>query len=168
VPKNRAAHADNGIPVVLMQRSGRSWEVGMATRIGARMPGPGLRAPLEPAGFGISQNRSQSATATVPFRLPSFEGQLLEEDGKCNHTATMSIGLAHAACVVVRCVLYSVVRRAWTIGSFRTSSHERDWTQRERMAKGKKPATEQLVNLLRQIGRTIWRAKTCFGTGEIF
>jgi hypothetical protein len=36
------------------------------------------------------------------------------------------------------------------------------------MTKGKKHTTEQIVNLLRQIGRTIWRAKTRFGTGEIF
>jgi hypothetical protein len=36
------------------------------------------------------------------------------------------------------------------------------------MTKGKKHTTEQIVNLRRQIGRTIWRAKTRFGTGEIF
>jgi hypothetical protein len=36
------------------------------------------------------------------------------------------------------------------------------------MAKGKKHTTEQVVSLLWQIGRTIWRAKTRFGTGEIF
>jgi hypothetical protein len=36
------------------------------------------------------------------------------------------------------------------------------------MAKGKKHSTEQIVNLLCQMGRTIWRAKTRFGTGAIF
>ena len=36
------------------------------------------------------------------------------------------------------------------------------------MAKGKKYTTEEFVNLLRQIGRTTWRTKTRFGTGEIF
>jgi hypothetical protein len=36
------------------------------------------------------------------------------------------------------------------------------------LAKGKKHATEQIVNLMRQIGPTIWRATTGFGTGEIF
>ena len=44
---------------------------------------------------------AKSATVTVPFRLQSFEAQLIAEDGKCNHTATMSIGLAHAACVLM-------------------------------------------------------------------
>ena len=36
------------------------------------------------------------------------------------------------------------------------------------MAKGKKHTPEQMVSLPRQIGRTIWRAKIRFGTGEIF
>jgi hypothetical protein len=34
--------------------------------------------------------------------------------------------------------------------------------------KGKKHTAEQIVNLLRQMGRTIWRAEIRFGTGEIF
>jgi len=36
------------------------------------------------------------------------------------------------------------------------------------MAKGKKRTPQQMGSLLRQIGRMIWRAKTRFGTGEIF
>ncbi len=36
------------------------------------------------------------------------------------------------------------------------------------MATVKKHTTEQIVNFLRQIGRTIWRAKTRFGTAGIF
>jgi hypothetical protein len=47
-------------------------------------------------------------------------------------------------------------------------SWERLDTKEEKMAKGKEHAPGQILSLLRQIGRTIWRAKIRFGTGEIF
>jgi hypothetical protein len=43
----------------------------MATAIGTRLPGPGLRALLEPAAFGITNNRGQKRDGN--YALPVAE-----------------------------------------------------------------------------------------------